>query len=559
MLNYKSTLSALLLSLLLFACEKPVKKANAGHIKNLVTELASDEFEGRGTATEGEKKASDLIIKEFELAGLTGYKGKFLHPFDFNMKVELSEGNTLLINGKELKLGEEFMPLSYSGSKKIENAELLFAGYGIEAKGYNDYKRKKVSGRVVVIEDGFPDKFDNHSDVAMAATRRNKVRLATEKGAAAIIFVSKAISAELESPYTTTSVDLPVLSVKKDILEPLRRQRRKHSVSLNSALNRPALISNNVIGVKQGELADKYIVLGAHYDHLGHGKQSGVFSQHAGMIHNGADDNASGTAALMELAHKFNGVKTKYSIVFMAFSGEELGLLGAREIFKQKLIDPKSIVAMFNMDMVGRLNAERELTIYGTGTGSTFIASLDSLNKTYGFTIKGIKYTPGNSDHHAFYKEGVPVLFFNTGLHGDYHRPSDDANLINAEGIAQIADFVGDVIVKTSEKDAPAFAEVEEPNKRKVAPFKVYIGTNPDYAYQGKGLYLTGTSKGSPAEAAGLIKNDIIVAIDGKKIDNVYDYMGVLGGLTAGKEVDVKAKRDGKEITLKLTPAPKRR
>jgi hypothetical protein len=558
MLNFKTTLFAIGF-IALFSCSKPIEKANPDRIKNIVTTLAADDMEGRGTATEGELKASDFIVQEFTKAGLEGFQGNFLHPYNFNMKVELGEENSLSINSKTLEFGKDFMPLSFSASAKLAETQLVFVGYGVEAKEYNDYSRKNVSNKIVVIKDGYPERFDNHSDVAMKSTRRNKVRLASEKGAVAVFFIADEISSTLQNTYVTTSVDIPVLTVSAAILNPIALQRRISVASIQTSINRPDLVSNNIVGIKKGRNTQKYIVLGAHYDHLGLGYQSGGFNNNVGQIHNGADDNASGTSGLIELAYKFKDVDTEYSIVFMAFSGEELGLLGARELVKQNKIENTDIIAMINMDMIGRLNNENEVTIYGTETGSTFVAALDSVNNAHQLTLKKIAYTPGNSDHFAFYQDSVPVLFFNTGLHGDYHRPSDDADLINSNGIASIVNFIGDLIPRISAGEVPVFTEVEEPNQRKVAPFKVYIGTNPDYAFQGKGLLLTGTSAGSPAEEAGFLKGDIVKSIDGRDINNIYDYMSVLGYLEAGKPVEAKVLRNKKEVSLKLTPAQKRK
>ena len=336
-----------------------------------------------------------------------------------------------------------------------------------------------------------------------------------------------------------------------------RKLSRKVKIDVN--LKKIDKTPNNIIGLKEGKIKDKYIVLGAHYDHLGIGNYSGAYLKNYGQIHNGADDNASGTAALIELAHILKDYENHYSLLFIAFSGEELGLLGSKALFNDKHLNPEDLRLMINMDMVGRLDKEsKELTVYGTKTAIEFDTIVQNINKPFSFKLKPIAHSPGNSDHAAFYQEKVPVLFFNTSLHGDYHKPTDDAEKINMNGIATISNYIRDLIFKLDSEDQTiTYNLIKEPNKGKVRKFSVYIGTLPNYGYQGKGFKIDGASPGSPAEKAGLLKGDIITSLNNQKVENIYDYMGVLSSLKAGQKVSVLVKREEKLLTLSLTPGSK--
>jgi len=303
---------------------------------------------------------------------------------------------------------------------------------------------------------------------------------------------------------------------------------------------------------------NEYIVIGAHYDHLGMGGRGSLSSSKEPEIHNGADDNASGTSTVMELAQKFSANKKslKRSIIFMTFSGEEMGLLGSAHFVKSPTIPLDKVVAMYNLDMVGRLNEESSLTVYGTGTSPIWKDLLNDKNSYYNFKLNFIDDGFGPSDHSSFYSKDIPVLFYFTGTHSDYHKPSDDFDKINYTGMEKIGRFVYEMADAVNQKDDKiAFTKTKgEPrDRRRDATPRVYVGTVPDMSTQADGFKLSGVSDGSPAEKAGLKAGDIIIKFGGKDVKNIYDYMYAIQDHKPGEEVDVIVKRGEEEITLKVT------
>jgi Zn-dependent M28 family amino/carboxypeptidase len=328
----------------------------------------------------------------------------------------------------------------------------------------------------------------------------------------------------------------------------------------------------NVAGILEGSdprLASQYVVIGAHYDHLGLGGPESLAQRPEGDIHYGADDNASGTSALIELARALSAERSKLrrSILFLAFSGEELGLLGSAAYTKNPIVPLKSTVAMLNMDMVGRLR-NGSLFVGGVGTSPSWKPLLEKLNTSIeapassqgGGAASRFKLSFGQdgfgpSDHQSFYVRDIPVLFFFTGTHEDYHRPSDTAEKINTEGISQVAQLVREVAMFVANEDsAVAFNRVQVETRPAGRGFRVYLGTVPNYSDQNDGLKLDGVRPGSPAERAGLRAGDVVTKLAHVPIKNVYDYTYALGELRPGEEIEIVIKRDGREMQLKLTP-----
>jgi hypothetical protein len=304
-------------------------------------------------------------------------------------------------------------------------------------------------------------------------------------------------------------------------------------------------------------MADETVVIGAHYDHLGRG-EPGSRASFSKEIHNGADDNASGTAMVLEMARRLarRVDPLPRRVVFMAFSGEERGLLGSAYYVNHPLYPLDKTVMMVNFDMVGRLNKRDELTIYGTGTSPGIDNLVDALGKAEGFTIKKIADGYGPSDHASFYQKNMPVLFIFTGTHADYHMPSDDTETINFPGMARIADFAEVLLLDLSRRpQRPAFTKVagsQGGDTGRVA-LTVYLGTIPDYDDEQKGVKLSGVRDGSPADKGGLKGGDVIVGLGGKPIRTINDYMAGLGRYKPGDKVEVVVQRDGKETTLTVT------
>jgi len=313
----------------------------------------------------------------------------------------------------------------------------------------------------------------------------------------------------------------------------------------------------NVIAVLEGEgpLANETIVVGAHYDHLGLGG-AGSLAPWTTAIHNGADDNSSGTATLLEIAHRLSttGKKPNRRIVFMAFTGEERGLLGSAHYVREPRFPLDSTVAMFNLDMVGRLNEEK-LMVYGTGTAKQFEALVDELGEKHGFKLTKYAGGFGPSDHASFYSKNIPVLHFFTGTHSDYHRPSDDSEKLNVSGMRRVADMVVDTVLATdAEKTRPEYVQI-----KKVEVIgggdgdRPYFGSIPDFSQNIEGYAISGASSGSPADKGGLKGGDVIVRLGESKIANLEDFDSALRKYKIGDKVKVVVKRDGKEVELEVT------
>lgn len=321
--------------------------------------------------------------------------------------------------------------------------------------------------------------------------------------------------------------------------------------------NAHKLTARNVVGFLDNG-AKKTIVIGAHYDHLGKGFQGSSLSPNSkNQIHNGADDNASGTAGLLELAKYFagNNITEKHNFLFIAFSGEELGLIGSKYFTEKPSIPLNSVACMINMDMIGRLSPEKGIIVSGWGTSSVWGKLIPDLAKK-----EKLKYTVdssgvGASDHTSFYLKDIPVLQFFTGTHMDYHKVSDDIDKINFEGESQILSLIAGLLreVDTQATD-PDFLTAGNPHAGSTATdFKVTLGVMPDYSYTGKGLKIDGVSKARPAEKAGILPGDIIKKLAGKEIGTIYDYMEILGQHEKGEQVEAELLRGTEMKTVKVT------
>ncbi len=306
----------------------------------------------------------------------------------------------------------------------------------------------------------------------------------------------------------------------------------------------------NVIGYIDNK-APTTVVIGAHYDHLGMG---GGGSLHAGepAIHNGADDNASGIAAMIRLAEQLTQSKAnKNNYLFIAFSAEELGLFGSKHFVDHPTVDLSSINYMLNMDMVGRLNEERVLVISGAGTSPLWKSTFDKVAGD--LTIKTTDSGIGASDHTSFYLKEIPAVHFFTGQHGDYHKPADDSYLVNYEGIYDVSELLLRVIQTLDAEGKIAFTKTDDSKERQAASFKVTLGVMPDYTYNGKGMRIDGILDGRPAAKAGLKAGDIVVKIGDVKVDDIYGYMEGLSKFNKGEKASVVVKRGEKLVTEKVT------
>ena len=322
-----------------------------------------------------------------------------------------------------------------------------------------------------------------------------------------------------------------------------------HSEVKFTSVNADGTITGrNVLGFINNN-ASQTIVIGAHYDHLGYGGDGSLHRSEEKAIHNGADDNASGVAVMMNLASKLKETNTNNNYLFMAFSGEEMGLLGSNYFVKNATIPTESINYMFNMDMVGRLKADSTLAVYGVGTSPYFKQVINSSNN--GFKIIENESGVGPSDHTSFYLTDIPVLHFFTGQHEDYHKPGDDSEKLNYEGMNLISDFIFDIISDLDDNGELAFRKTK--NESEETPrFKVGLGVVPDYLYDGEGMRIDGVSEDKPAIKAGLQKGDVIVKLGDSTVTDMMSYMKALSVFEAGNTTKVTYLRDGKEVTSEI-------
>lgn len=306
-----------------------------------------------------------------------------------------------------------------------------------------------------------------------------------------------------------------------------------------------SITGRNVIGYINND-AQNTIVIGAHYDHLGYGGDGSLFRDSIKAIHNGADDNASGTAVMLDLARKLNTTNTNNNYLFIAFSGEEMGLLGSNYFVKNPTINTKAVSYMINMDMVGRLKKDSALAVYGTGTSPMFKQVLKAHNTK--FKLIENESGVGPSDHTSFYLADIPVLHFFTGQHEDYHKPSDDAEKLNYQGMETISKYIFDVISDLDDNGKLAFRKTK--NESENTPrFKVGLGVIPDYLFDGKGMRIDGVSEGRPAENGGLLKGDIVIQLGDSIVTDMMSYMRALSVFDKGDKTTVMVKRGNKEVS----------
>ncbi|SFN47457.1 PDZ domain-containing protein [Bizionia echini] len=307
------------------------------------------------------------------------------------------------------------------------------------------------------------------------------------------------------------------------------------------------ITGTNVLGYIDNQ-AENTIIIGAHYDHLGYGGEGSLYKGEK-AIHNGADDNASGVAVMLDLAGKLKGVNTANNYLFMAFSGEEMGLLGSNYFAKNPTIDSKAVSYMINMDMVGRLKPDSTLAVYGTGTSPIFKQVLSSHNEK--FKLIENESGVGPSDHTSFYLIDIPVLHFFTGQHEDYHKPGDDSEKLNYEGMETISNYIFDVITDLNDNGKLAFRKTK--NESEETPrFKVGLGVVPDYLYDGEGMRIDGVSEDKPAHKAGLQKGDVVIKLGDSTVTNMMSYMRALSVFDSGDSTKVTVKRDGKPLEVNL-------
>lgn len=513
------------------------EKANTlllNNLKNHVSYLADDQLEGRLTGSKGEELAAQYIIKQYEQLGI-GSKGTsdYEQVFEINEGKQIDAATSLVIDDKTLTVRKDFFPLAYSPNKNVKGKPAMI----LSEKGkpwFYDVKE-------ILEEQKNNPHFDLEADI------KKQVETVVAKGATALfVYNSSTITDNIQFNKNDKSALMlvPVVYITKEGLKKyFSDEEASIDISLNVSLSEKKRKGRNIIAFIDNKAANT-VIIGAHYDHLGYGEdKTALDTFHA--IHNGADDNASGTAALLELARLLKEKSpANNNYLFMHFSGEELGLLGS----KYWLENPTVKVTpnyMINMDMVGRYDTAHRLTVGGYGTspvwGEVWKGMKTSLITRYDSTGSG------PSDHASFYRANIPVQFFFTGSHPDYHKVSDDADKINYNAQRDIVKLIYELITQTDAKGKLAFAKTSEPQMGQTRSFTVSLGVMPDYGYTGTGMRIDGATPGKLGEKIGLKAGDILIQLGEYKFVDVMSYMQVLNGFKAGDKTKLRIKRGTEE------------
>jgi len=584
-------------------------------LRREVAYLASDALEGRMTGAKGAQMAADYLAEYFRGIGLQLPRGgsNYFQSFEFTagVRVLTNQNHLRLVSptdgaARSFAVEKDFRPLSFTANSEV-TGEVVFAGYGLHVPGkpgdgYDSYAGLDVTNKIVLALRYVPEEVEprRRQELNRYAGLRYKAMMARERGAKAILFVAGPNSPNagelvgLTFDGSLAGSGIVAASISSDVADVLLSSSGKDLKSLQSALDKEnphaeggfpipntrmsvrttvehiKKTDRNVIGVLAPNAARasplpnaEYVLVGAHYDHLGFGEAGAMQRQgEEGRIHNGADDNASGTAAVLELAaslareceSKPEGFRR--GIIFALWSGEEIGLIGSSHFAEQPPVPLSNVVAYVNFDMVGRLN-ENKLILQGIGSSALWRRLIEKRNVAAGFNLvlQDDPYLP--TDVTALYPKQVPVLNFFTGSHEDYHRPTDDVEKLNYEGLERITQFARGLIIDlVRATERPDYVKVERSTSAGGSRenLRAYLGTIPDYTTEVAGVKLSGVRGGSPAEKAGLKGGDIIVEFGGQKIANIYDYTYALDAVKIGQPVNIVVLRDGQRLTLSVVP-----
>ena len=585
----------------------PVASALA-RLSNDVAVLAAPGMEGRMTGSAGARRASQFIADELARAGLApaGTNGGFFQPFDFNAGVRLLTNDNRLVVAPAgapptvFTPEKHFRPLAFTDSGSV-TGEVVFAGYGLAVpgkpgEGYDSYAGLDVSNRIVLLLRYVPEAVEpkRRQELNRYAGLRYKAMLARERGARAVLVVSgpsspapgdlvglssdaasggsgiMAVSVStnvVAAMFGAVGRDLKTVQAALDVENPHAEGGFVFSnltVSLTTAVEHVRQSDRNVLALLPGAgaLSNEVVIVGAHYDHLGYGESGAMLrAGEENKIHHGADDNASGTANVLELAravaakHAKSPDTSRRSILFALWSGEEMGLLGSTHYTTAPIGPLTNVAACFNFDMVGRLR-DNKLMLQGLGSSTAWRRLIEKHNVAAGFqlVLQDDPYLP--TDVTAFYPRGVPVISFFTGSHDDYHRPTDTPEKINLDGLERILKFsrglLLDVAGAATRPDYVKVATSQQGGSRD--NLRAYLGTIPDYATEVQGVKISGVRGGSPAEKAGLLGGDVIVEFAGQKIANIYDYTYALDAVKIGQPITIVVQRAGQKVTVTATP-----
>jgi Zn-dependent M28 family amino/carboxypeptidase len=556
--------------------------------------LAGDDMKGRGDGSPELDKAADYIASQFKNSGLRpmGDNNTYFQKFELTTGAQPGPHNELQVSNSPLKVNEDFVPIVFSNTASFD-APLVFVGYGITAPElhYDDYAGIDAKGKIVVVLRHEPQETDPKSpfdgtNFTRHASFVNKAINAKQHGAQAIIFITDLNHTDEQVGAATRTEEtddlgIPAVHAKRDPLLNVFKAAGKDVAAIQKKIDadlKPEsfevpssrahistdivrtrkTVRNVVAGIPGSDpmLRDEWVVIGAHYDHLGLGDRSSLAPSQIGQIHHGADDNASGTSGVLELARLAarNKGEWKRSVLFMTFAGEELGLLGSSNFVNHPTIPLKNVVGMINMDMIGRLNNDR-LFVGGVGTSPSFKPWLEEFNKQSAHLQ--LDYSDsgyGSSDHTSFNAKKIPVLFFFSGLHTDYHKPSDTYDKINSNGAIKVLSLVYMMADKiANDPKRVEYTEVQQPQQTASGGgggYGPYFGSVPDFRDDLKGVLFADVQNNSPAAKAGLKTGDLMVEFDGKPIENLYDFTYALRSKQPGDVVVVVVKRNGQTVKV---------
>ncbi len=559
--------------------------------------MASTELNGRPTGGSEEKTYLGTIAKNFSKWGLQPLSGgQFEEKYQFASGVTIGDGNSMSWVSHETsvqaKLSLDWMPFSISASGDFKMAPVVFAGYGIVAPAssdqaaYDSYGNLSVKDKWVMVLKDIPQDVPNAKrfQLNLYARLQHKALVARQRGAVGLVVISDQPNA-LRFEGTNAEAGIPVLSVSRKLAESWLLASGKGLASWMSILDKgqteAAELSGlslaakvklqlqkseaaNVVGILKVPGAKSSLLIGAHGDHLGHGDRGDSLARadEKGQIHFGADDNASGVASVLELAHHFASqqklgkLHLKQNLIFAVWTGEELGVLGSAAFVKRPNFP--SIRAMINLDMVGRLRDQ--LMVQGTGSAKEWPQIFEELatRADLPVSLQSDPYLP--TDSLSFYLKKIPAISLFTGSHLEYHSPRDRVETVNYEGLEKVALFASRLTEKLVTSDQKLTYEKVEGSRSPLEGrgFRLYLGTVPDYSQEGiKGVRISGTTKSSPAEKAGLLEGDVIVSLGGIKIDNIQDYVYCLQSMKANEKTPLKVVRQGKLLDLEIVPTLK--
>ena len=569
--------------------------ADSQRYLNDIKTLTQPAMEGRGDGSKGLVRAEHVLSARYKSLGLEpAGKNGYLQPFTVTTGAKLKGNNHLTVQNGEaktiLKLNQDYVPFSFSDSGTV-TAPLVFVGYGATAEefGYDDYAGLEAKDKIVVVlryePTGFAAKSGNQGLTTHAKIITKAIN-ARNHGAKGMILVNGKLGDGEEDLLTRfgsvsgpENVGILFAQVKNSVAEDWFGAAGKSLNEVQAGINsstKPASFSfpdpvhatlavgventhatvNNVLAYLPGK-TDEYVILGAHYDHLGRGTFDSLAPSQIGQIHPGADDNASGTAGLLELARLLAPLKGQLQrgILFASFAGEELGLLGSAAWVQAPTKSLDKAIAMLNMDMIGRIK-DNKVYIGGVGTGTTLQKVIDQAHGDSPLKFELSQGGYSSSDHTSFVTKRIPVLFFFSGLHSDYHKPSDTWDKIKPDAAADLLNIVGRAAVElASDSDRPAFVTVVENNPHSGSPgggggYGPYFGSIPDFGQTENGVKFSDVKPGSPAAKAGLKAGDVLIQFGDKPIKNLYDFTDALRRSKVGDVVPVTVLRDGKELRV---------